>query len=395
MEALSENSATAPDATWSARLLIADDQPDVLEALRLLFKPHGYEVHMAGSPEAILERLRNERFDLLLMDLNYSRDTTSGREGIDVLARIRGLGQALPIVAMTAWGSIELAVEALHKGAADFVLKPWDDERLVGIVRAQLEQARNRCLTEVRDPDNEVSNREILEARDVHRRFLPTEIPQFPGFEISGACQTAGAVGGDYFDVFGLGSHHAAICVGDAAGKSVAGALLMSNLQAAVRVLALETARPATLCRRINQIVRANVAPDRFITFFYANLDVPRKTLAYTNAGHNAPVLARADGSVVRLEEGGPLLGVFPEPGYRQCEVALAAGDRLLLFTDGVTEVTNPADIEFGEEGLISLIAENRNLGARALQECILSSVSRFSNGHFQDDATLLVAAVN
>src|SRR5713101_3310288 len=124
------------------RVLIADDQPDVLEALRLLLKGEGYQMESAGSPAAILEAIDGDEFDALLMDLNYARDTTSGQEGLDLLSQIRAHDPTLPVVVMTAWGSVELAVEAMRRGARDFVQKPWENARLLTILRTQTELAR-------------------------------------------------------------------------------------------------------------------------------------------------------------------------------------------------------------------------------------------------------------
>ncbi len=124
------------------RVLIADDQPDVLEALRLLLKGEGYRIESAGSPAAILEAVDSDEFDAVLMDLNYARDTTSGQEGLDLLSQLRAHDQTLPLVVMTAWGSVEVAVEAMRRGARDFVQKPWENARLLAIVRTQVELAR-------------------------------------------------------------------------------------------------------------------------------------------------------------------------------------------------------------------------------------------------------------
>lgn len=121
------------------RILIADDQPDVLAALRLLLKAEGYQIDTAASPAAILAALEIREYDILLMDLNYARDTTSGQEGLDVLRQVAAKDPSLPVVVMTAWGSVELAVEAMRHGARDFVQKPWDNARLLAIVRTQIE----------------------------------------------------------------------------------------------------------------------------------------------------------------------------------------------------------------------------------------------------------------
>jgi Response regulator containing CheY-like receiver, AAA-type ATPase, and DNA-binding domains len=120
-------------------ILIADDQTDVLEALRLLLKGEGFGTETVTSPAAVLKALNTNDFDIALIDLNYARDTTSGQEGLDLLASIRALDAELPVVVMTAWSSIELAVEAMRRGARDFVQKPWANERLLSILRTQIE----------------------------------------------------------------------------------------------------------------------------------------------------------------------------------------------------------------------------------------------------------------
>src|SRR5262244_1643398 len=125
--------------SFERRILVADDQPDVLEALRLLLKGEGFKIESASSPAGILEAVDSDEFDAVLMDLNYARDTTSGQEGLDLLSQLRSHDPTLPIVVMTAWGSVELAVEAMRRGARDFVQKPWENSRLLTILRTQIE----------------------------------------------------------------------------------------------------------------------------------------------------------------------------------------------------------------------------------------------------------------
>lgn len=121
------------------RILIADDQPDVLEAMRLLFKHQGFKVEVVHSPARVVESLQTSEFDLLIMDLNYTRDTTSGEEGLDLLAKVQALDATMPVVVMTAWGSVEIAVEAMRRGARDFFTKPWDNARVLATARNQLD----------------------------------------------------------------------------------------------------------------------------------------------------------------------------------------------------------------------------------------------------------------
>lgn len=370
------------------RTLIADDQPDVLEALRLLLKGEGYQTEAVTTPTDVIEALKAHDFDLLLMDLNYARDTTSGQEGLDLLSRVQAVDSTLPVVVMTAWGSVELAVEAMRRGVRDFVLKPWENNRLLYILRTQIEMGYAERKTRRFEKEQE---RELVEARSIQRRLLPSEIPQIRRCRIAAAWRPARAVSGDYFDVLKFSDTKAALCIADVSGKGMPAALLMSNVQAAVKSFASEAISPSELCAKVNHIVSSSTGEDKFITFFYCLVDAERGKLTYSNAGHDAGLLLRRDGALARLEPTGAVLGPFPNWKYMHDEIALEPGDRLVLFTDGVTEIRNATGEEFGEARLIKLMSEDPNIEADALRDRIVQAVVDFSGGEFQDDATLLV----
>jgi phosphoserine phosphatase RsbU/P len=387
------------------RVLIADDQVDVLEALRLLLKGHGYVTEAVASPMALLEAIARREFDLVLMDLNYARDTTSGREGLDLLAQLQGVDGAPPIVVMTGWATVGLAVEAMQRGVGDFVEKPWVNTRLLEILKKQVEigrarrDARRQELEKSRAQDEIASQlhqqeREIEEALRIQKGFLPQQIPQIPGYTIAAAWQPARTVGGDYYDVLDFGDGSAGICIADVAGKGMPAAMLMSNLQAAVRGLAAPAVSPERLCDRLNALVCRNIAGDRFITLFYAHLDGPGRRLRYANAGHNLPIVVHRDGSCDRPAEGGGVLGVFELQTYVMGVQELAPGDRVVFFTDGVTEASSPDEEEFGEARLLRLLTDNRGVRAEELQKMILQSVGAYCRGMWNDDATLIVVEV-
>ena len=391
--------------TMQPRILIADDQQDVLDALRLLLKGHGYSIETVNSPADLLATVARQEFDILLIDLNYARDTTSGREGLDVLSRLREIEDPPPVVAMTGWATVGLAVEAMQYGVSDFVEKPWTNTRLLEILHKQIglgrerRELRRRAAEEARAREEALihlqeQEREIAEAKAIQEKLLPREIPQMPGYEIATAWQSARLVGGDYFDILPLDDKTLGICIADVAGKGMPAALLMSNLQAAVRGLSSLSIAPDLLCSRLNSIVYRNTESDRFITFFYAHLDGSTRRLAYVNAGHNAPFVVRSDGSHERLREGGTVLGVFASRDYEMGSAQLSPCDRVLLFTDGVTEACDPVGEEFGEARLLCLLQDNRALSADELQAKILAVVAEFSGGRWQDDATLLVLSV-
>jgi len=471
------------------RTLIADDQPDVLEALSLLLKREGHQTRTVASPMAVLRAIETQGFDLLLMDLNYARDTTSGREGLDLLTRIHELDSTLPVVVMTAWGSVELAVEAMRRGVGDFVQKPWDNQRLLSILDAQIRLGRERrrtqrlgtalaSLTEeipramgiqsliemaeehlggAMEPrsvtvsvppgpqgpatvpvrhagdllasihveqsasagalsdeerrfleeaaeqlglglgDLQVRERELeIEAAcEIQRGFLPREIAQVPGFTIAGHWQPARVVSGDYYDVLAFDGRRVGLCIADVVGKGMPAALLMSNLQAAVKASATSSTPPRELCARVNRIICGNILPGRFISMFYGLLDSATGKLQYAGAGHNLPILMHPDGTYHRLEARGRVLGVSSEWSCKQGETTLEPGDRLVLFTDGVTEARNDADEEFGESRLIETLTIVRALAPEAIQARILASLGEFCPGGIQDDATLLVLAAH
>ncbi|GGG88489.1 sigma-54-dependent transcriptional regulator [Edaphobacter dinghuensis] len=140
----------------ACRLLIADDQPHILEALRLLLKPEGYQLEMVRTPALALEALAHESFDGVLIDLNYTRDTTSGLEGLDLVTRVKELDAQLPVIVMTAWGNIDLAVEAMRRGAGDFIQKPWENARLLNILRTQMELHRSQKRTQWLEAENRI-----------------------------------------------------------------------------------------------------------------------------------------------------------------------------------------------------------------------------------------------
>lgn len=378
---------TSTDAALARRVLIADDQPDVVAALRLLLRGAGLDTDAACSVQEVRDRLSVKDYDLLLMDLNYARDTTSGREGLELLSEVHERDRLLPIIVMTGWGSIETAVEAMRRGARTFVHKPWENASLTETVTRELADAHAR-----READAHAS-RELEHAQRIQRALLPSPLPAIDGCEMAAMWKPAAAFGGDCYDMLRFSNTRLGLSIADVAGKGLPAALLMANLQASVRAFGIEEARPDTVTRQVNRALCRHTPLDRFVTFFYATLDTSTRMLACSNAGHNPPILVRADGSVWRPASDGMVLGILDSNAYSQREVPLHSGDRLVLFTDGITEAGSHVGREFGDDRLVDLVVAHRHQSAPELLDSLFREVSAFT-GVFADDATLISVAI-
>lgn len=239
----------------------------------------------------------------------------------------------------------------------------------------------------------QVEEADFAQARAIQQTLLPREMPRVAKLDLSGVWQPARAMGGDYYDLLKLGEHELAVCIGDVAGKGMPAALLMSGLQAAVRSSA--SSSPRDLCERVRRVVVSSLSGGRFVTFFYAMVDTANMLLRWCNAGHNAPILARADGTIVRLSEGGPAISrLFRDAAYGEREIPLLPGDRLVLFTDGVSEAADANGEQFGEGRIEALVRELPDSAAEHLQRRIVEEATMFSDGELEDDLTLVVVRV-
>jgi sigma-B regulation protein RsbU (phosphoserine phosphatase) len=234
---------------------------------------------------------------------------------------------------------------------------------------------------------------ELKAAHEIQAQLLPHELPQMQPLQIACAWEPARAVGGDYFDVLTLGPDRLGICIADVSGKGITAALLMANLQAAVRAFAPGSSGPGALCSKLNEVLYGSIAQEKFVTFFYGVIDCEKLTLRFENAGHSRPIVLRGEEATI-LSGGGTVLGLFPSPHYEERQFELRLGDCLLLTTDGVTEAADENDEEFGNERVIAAARAARRLGAQGIRTRILEDVTRFCKGNFEDDASLMVVTV-
>jgi sigma-B regulation protein RsbU (phosphoserine phosphatase) len=371
------------------RVLVADDQQDVVAALRMLLRGAGFEVDPATSVQEVRHRLDSQTYDLVLMDLNYARDTTSGREGLDLLTEIHTRDRLLPVIVMTGWGSIDTAVEAMRRGARTFVHKPWDNHTLTETVCREIEEGHAQ-----RQSDKVAAN-EQADAKAIQRALLPAALPSMSGVGLAARWEPALAFGGDCYDALRLTETHLAISIADVCGKGLPAALLMSNLLASLRAFAASERSPRDVVTSVNRALCRQKDLRRFVTLFYALYDSATRVLTYTNAGHNPPLVLRQAGSCERLAIGGTVTGIFDEGTFEEGRVTLEPGDRLVLYTDGITEARSAGGDEFEDEGLLRTLERCRRLDAQSMVDAVFTDVGTFAGGRLQDDATAVVAAID
>src|SRR3984885_10356172 len=363
------------------KILVSDDQVDVLEAIRLLLKGAGHHTETADSPRAAIAAAEHASFDLVLMDINYSRDTTSGDEGLALLDKLLTHDAQVPVIVMTAWSSVDLAVEAMRRGAVDFIQKPWDNARLLATIEKQANRSKER----------KKARSELEIARHVQQRLLPQHAHPLKTESFGGRCLPAREIGGDYYDFLDLGAGRLGVLLADVSGKGVAGALLTANLQASFRSqLELGMKHPKALLASINKLFHESTPAEYFATMFFAEYRDSTRELRYINCGHPAALLIRAGGKVEHLEATALPIGIFGSWTCEEKSAKLAPGDILVAFSDGVLEAGVERGEEFGEARLIDALYLARTSAVELLLDATIAEVLRFSPEVQSDDVTLV-----
>ncbi|HYM10447.1 MAG TPA: SpoIIE family protein phosphatase [Bryobacterales bacterium] len=281
------------------------------------------------------------------------------------------------------WGAVFTRFEDVDRNI--FSLVSFDE------VSRAVEAQRRAAAEKLESERRAVQEREI--AKLVQARLFPQTLPPLRTLEYAGVCIQARQVGGDYYDFLDLGRERLGLVIGDIAGKGIAAALLMANLQANLRSqCAIASDQPQRFLRSVNQLFHENTDTSAFATLFFGEYDDKARRLRYANCGHLPALLLRRDDTLEHLGSTSTVLGVFESWDCPLQERQLVPGDTLVLYTDGITESFNEADEEFGAERLTQALRRHRDLPSQALLESIVDEVRRFSPQERHDDITLIVA---
>jgi serine phosphatase RsbU (regulator of sigma subunit)/pSer/pThr/pTyr-binding forkhead associated (FHA) protein len=355
----------------------------ILEGDELVVKAHKGDGFRISS--AVRDKVLKDKSSVLVRDAQLD-DAFKGRMSI-VEQKVHSM--------MSAPLQTKERIIGLIYVDSPFILREFtkDDLSLLtlmaNVAAFRIENAR---LTEIEQAER-IMKRDLSQAADIQTGVLPGMAPHIPGADLAGfnaACRT---VGGDYYDFFQYGSDKVGLALGDVSGKGMPASLMMMALHARVQVLAEEPGDLGAFMSRLNKATCARCPSNRFITFFFSVFDVGTGELAFANAGHNPPILVRANGHAEMIEGGGPVLGILPIAPYVEMHTRLENGDMVVLYSDGVTEATNPAYDEFGEDRFIEVLKQNRNKPAAAIVEAVTKSLAEFAASAPQaDDITLVVA---
>lgn len=288
------------------------------------------------------------------------------------------LGEQSPV-----WGGVFTRFEDVDGNS--FSLVSFDEV-------SQALDAQRRAVAEKLEAERRAAQ-ELEIAKQVQARLFPQTLPKLETLDYAGVCIQARQVGGDYYDFLDFGGRRLGLVIGDIAGKGIAAALLMANLQANLRSqCAIALDQPQRLLRSVNQLFYENTTEGAYATLFFGEYDDKARRLSYANCGHLSALLLRSDDSLERLHSTSTVLGLFKE---WDCEIGdrlLLIGDTLALYTDGITEAFNESEEEFGESRLIEAIRRRRHLSSRELLAGIVDEVREFSPREQYDDITLIVA---
>lgn len=289
--------------------------------------------------------------------------------------------------------------EQLH--TLDHLLEKAEDNTLglcevchesVEAARLEMDYTACVCIEHLSGEERTRLENDLELSQKVQRALLPNTLPRITGLEVAAFSQPAHIVGGDYFDFLSFKDGTHALAIADVMGKGMAASMLMANLQASLRIITPENTHPAEVVSRLNQLFCHNIRLTKFVTFFFARIDETTRTLTYCNAGHNPPLLRHADGTIERLLPTGAAIGLIEQTDFLQKSVTLQAGDRVILYTDGVVESFNNHQEMFGEERVEKFLHDSSKLPTSQVIASLRETLQQYTQITAPlDDTTIIV----
>ena len=407
-------------------ILIVDDDLDILELLKMNLEPEGYNVRTANDGESAVQSACANPPDLILLDVMMPQ-----KSGFEVMAELKNIENTknVPVILVTARGQTEDKVLGLDTGADDYITKPFDLREVTARIEAVLGRTRpikyiNPLMHAMGDKFSEEGLQQLAghlqAAAAIQNKLLPEQAPSLEEFDIATLLQSSTSVSGDFYDFIPLSETQIGIVLGDVKGNGIPAALLMVMIRTALRLLCHEEDTPASILKRVNDLVVRDTEADLFATMVYGILDVTHSTFTYSNGGHCYPFHWKNTGELGVLRTEGMLIGAFEEAAFSSDICSLSPGDILVFYTDGITETetgnivsevssvdshqsvfsknqkapTSAAaeDVFYGADRLATCISRNAGLSASALCDAVVNDLTLFSGSTSpHDDRALIV----
>ena len=405
-------------------ILIVDDDLDILELLKMNLEPEGYNVRTANDGESAVQSASTNPPDLILLDVMMPY-----KDGFQVIEELKDIEHTknVPVILITARGQTEDKVLGLDTGADDYITKPFDLREVTARVEAVLGRTRpikyiNPLMHAMGDKFSEEGLQQLAghlqAAAAIQKKLLPEHAPNLEGFDIATLLQSSTSVSGDFYDFIPLNETQIGLVLGDVKGNGIPAALLMVMIRTALRLLCHEENNPASILKRINDLVARDTEADLFATMVYGILDPTDSTFTYSNGGHCYPFHWKNTGKMDHLKTVGMLIGAFEEATFSSDICSISPGDILVFYTDGITETelgnsevlsenqrtptsaeqgdatenAIPMDMFYGGDRLAACISKNEALSASALCEAVVNDLTLFSGStNTPDDRALVI----
>ncbi len=385
-------------------LLVVDDNEMNRDMLTRRLSRRGFTVVTAADGQEALDRIAEQSFDVILLDITMPRV-----DGMEVLSRLRETTSAadLPVIMATARSETEDVVRALEMGANDYVTKPLDFQ--IVLARLQTQLSLKRARQELKSAHTRMKA-DLQAAARVQQALLPTDLPEIPGVTCAWRYKACDELAGDAVNIFRLDERHICLYVLDVSGHGVPASLLSVSVTRSLTMHAdrsslvlvpgedgagFRVAAPAEVARRLNVIYPMGGSANLYFTLCYGILDMQTNRFSFVCAGHPGPVLARRDGATSSITVPGLPIGIRENAEYEDTTVHLLPGDRLYLYSDGLTEETHPSGDEFGQDRLEAAVVRKQHLTLDASLDALIGAVSTWhGSDRFSDDLSIVALEI-